>query len=63
MFLSQRSELLIQFVMPWIQNEYLKAERRGADDEVCEREAARDQHGGQDCLGVDFARQRKEIDR
>ena len=30
--------------MPWIQDEDLEAQRRGADDEIGEREAARYQH-------------------
>jgi hypothetical protein len=39
-------KFLLKLLMPWIEHEDLEAERRRGDDEVCQREAARDQHRG-----------------
>ena len=39
-------EVFFQFMMPGIQDTNLEAESRAGDDEVRQREAARDDHDG-----------------
>ena len=44
MLLFQLDEFLLKLLVPWIQDEDLETERRGADDEVCQAEATGDEH-------------------
>jgi hypothetical protein len=52
MFLFQFRELIIKLLVPRIENEYLEAQRRGADDKICEGKAAREKHGDRDLKAV-----------
>lgn len=40
----ERAKFLLQLFMPRVEDEDLEAQRRGANQEVCERESARDYH-------------------
>jgi len=44
MFNSQLRKLVIELLVPGVQDEDLEAERRGANDKVCQREPAGDEH-------------------
>lgn len=43
--LLQLLKILVQLLMPWIQDKDLKSKSRGSDEEVGEREASCDMHG------------------
>jgi hypothetical protein len=46
MLLFQRLELIIQLIVPWIQDKDLKCESRRSDGEVDQGDSARNPHSG-----------------
>lgn len=58
--LLQRLEVIVELLVPRVQDEDLEAQRRGANSEVGERETTRDQHlcGGSHKHGMGVQRSR-----